>query len=187
IMPSPTPTPNPTMTPDITPTPDPSSSPTTLPALPVTTATPAYTATPTDTPTAGIPPTATPAEPGVSIVMPRHFVWECDLFWVDVRLWNPGPDQPGVVLVVALEYQGIFWFLPSWSQFDPVTGDGFDAYFLDNGLRSGLETMTVLPPFQWPGDDTQNFAPATFYAGLLTPDMSALIGELDIEPWGFRY
>lgn len=198
IPPTPTPTPNPTMTPDPTGTPETTPTPTgtvtvtpeqpgdakvsgSSPALPISTATPTATAT------AGAPPTATPAEPFVSIIMPRHFVWECDMFWVDVAMWNPGADQPGVVLVVALEYRGMFWFLPSWSLFDSETGEGFDAYTLENGLENGFHVMTVMPPFQWPGDDPGNFAPATFYAGLLTPDMSALIGELDIEPWGFRY
>ncbi|MCD4652573.1 hypothetical protein K8T06_01405 [bacterium] len=162
----------PTATPTITPTPDPSFSPMTNMF---------FMATPSP------PPTATPSEISVLIVLPRHYVIECDLFWVDVKLWNPDQTQSGIHLVVALEYQENFWFLPSWSLFDPDTGEGFDAFLLDHGLQSGLEIVNVLPKFQWPGDNTQNFTGATFYAALLSADMSEILGNLDIESWTFRY
>jgi len=131
--------------------------------------------------------TATPSEPFVSIMLPRHYVVECDMFRVDINMWNPGPVQPGVNLVVALEYQESFWFLPSWSLFDPATGNGFDFYLLDEGFLPGLNTKNVVAPFEWPPEDSHNFTEAIFYAALLTPDMSEIIGNLDIESWTFNY
>lgn len=184
----PTDTPAPTTTPSSSPEPTPTGSTTPEPTATETpSATETATITPTATATEPFPPTPTPPTEMVSVILPRHFIQACDEFWIDIAIWNPHTTQYGVTLVVALEFQGMFWFLPSWTQFDTETGTGFDYYELPSGLQQGLEITSVMPSFSWPDENQGIYTEATFYAALLTPDMTAILGEMDMEIWGFKY
>ncbi|GEM_PF-3412777 len=164
-------------TPTQTSTPDPSWTATpTPPPTPSSTATTAQSATPTGTPssadTATPEPSVTPAgcpETGVMILLSGDVFRPGDACSCQVRVCNAtGSMLPDTPLAVVLEISGEYYFAPSFGDFDVLV-----LTFL-----SGETTVEILPEFIWPAG-AGTFYGARFYAAMLDPGMTSVLGNVD--------
>ncbi len=120
---------------------------------------------------------------GVDLRMSQtHFI-PGDTFTLDAVLGNPNADMEDIPLAVVLDVYGEFWFWPSWSKFDPETGDGFDFQTIE--LSNGINTIIIFEPFTWPDTGPSAVSGIVFYGAMLTPDFSGILGILDTETWSF--
>jgi hypothetical protein len=111
---------------------------------------------------------------GVRIEVPSTSLSQGDLFYADLTLNNADGAKTGVPLVFALEVGGQFWFWPSWSHYDGISG--FD-YQIQGTLPQGATKISGIPSFSWPdtGGASGSFQ---LYGAMLTPDLTALDGQL---------
>ncbi|MBN2056936.1 hypothetical protein JW905_18565, partial [bacterium] len=129
-------------------------------------------ATPTPVPT---PVRECPFE-GVAIDMPgRHFTPGSTCFLNVSICANMVPDN-GLPLICALEFAGVYWFYPRWSE-------AFDYYLLypDPGR---LRMKTLIEPFMWPPGCGAGSG-LRFIAAVTDPDFISVIGAYDL--WEFSY
>lgn len=131
---------------------------------------------PTATPTGGPTPSI-----GVSIDMPS-FVIPDDAFWVTGTLHNSGVALGGIHVFFILDIYGEFWFWPCWEHYSPSDGTGF--CFDTRDIPTGHTPVAVLPSFIWPTTGTETHG-LYFYGAMLTPDLSAIIGDMATREWGF--
>ncbi|MBN1551145.1 hypothetical protein JW979_06735, partial [bacterium] len=205
----PTETPVPSQTPQLTSTPTPTHAPTVTPSLtpqlptatpfPTETAVPTATTIPTHTPlpthspfpsatpqqaTSTPSPTITPPNPtatpacsnlGVEIRIPRNFFTPGDVFECKVYVCNPELKSKGSTpLFVILDVYGYLYFAPGFNAFDYYTIE----------LLPGMSTQIVLPPFQWPENSGEGHD-IRWYAGMTDPEITQLIGEMDMVSFGW--
>ncbi|MBN1551905.1 right-handed parallel beta-helix repeat-containing protein [bacterium] len=168
-----TPTPFPTETPG----PNPTNTP-----FPQLTETPVETCSPTSTPTAAftIPPTESPvcSELGVKLWMPSHYFYPGAPCGCKVLACNPGPESfLSTPLFVVLEIYGIYYFAPSFND--------FDYYLFD--LPPGQSEKTIWEMFSWP-DVAGEADGITLYAAMTDSSISEVFGEYDVWTfgWGFQ-
>ena len=136
-----------------------------------------------------VPPTPTPGTPtptptsgpacdtlGVTISMPAtHFV-AGSLCNTVVTVCNPSHNTySDVPLFVILDVYGTLFFWPSFTEFD----------YQEINVVPGESTMTILPDFYWPAE-TGSADNIHWYAGMTTPEMSALMGEFDMWTFGWE-
>jgi serine protease AprX len=131
---------------------------------------------PTDTP---VPPTNTPVAPtatpecqqlGVTLWMPSDYYKPGDPCACKVTVCNPGPDNYfHVPLFVILDVYGQYFFAPSFND--------FDHYQVD--LQVGAKDVIVLDEFSWP-DGAGSASGILWYAAMTDPDITALLGEMDM-------
>jgi len=111
--------------------------------------------------------------------MPSHFFRMGDLCSLIARAHNPGGPIDQAPLVVLLDVGiGEYWFWPSWGHYPPE----FDfSYAL---VSAGVSDHVIIPEFQWP-DIEGSLSGAWFLGAVLTPDMTAIVGEYG--QWEFGY
>ncbi|MBN1356500.1 VCBS repeat-containing protein [bacterium] len=129
---------------------------------------------PTGTP---IPPTVTPecTELGVMLWMPSDYYVAGDPCACRVTAGNPGPDNYfDVPLFVILDVCGMYFFAPSFSE--------FDHYEID--LVPGVKEIEVLPEFTWP-ESAGSASGILWYAAMTDPDITRLFGEMDTWEFGW--
>jgi len=166
----------PTFTPTVGP-----GTPTNTPHPPTFTPTPSPSHTPTITPTPQKPtqpPIPTPScdRIGVTLDHPDGTVKPGNLFFIDAEICNTlRHPLTGTLLFAILEIEGSFWFYPSWdSKID----------YLEESWNPGITTRVILPEFAWP-DGIGTGVNAIFWAALVNPTMTSLIGDYD--SWEFSW
>jgi len=176
IPPTNTPTPSPTNT--VGP-----GTPTNTPVPPTNTPTPSPTNTagpgsPTNTPI----PTATPTQPpalGVTLEMPDTYYTPGETCYLNATLNNPGNALVDIAVVVLLDINiGEYWFWPTWIHYPP------DVDFEIRTVATGSETLSIIPPFDWPSG-AGSFSGAMFYGAMLNSSITELIGSLGMVTFGF--
>ena len=80
-----------------------------------------------------------------------------------------------VPVFVILDVYGMMFFAPSFGAFD---------YYLDP-IPPGMSTIEVLPSFQWPSGAGEAHG-INFYAAMTNPEMTALLGDMDICTFGWQ-
>lgn len=90
-----------------------------------------------------------------------------------------GQSLTGYPLFVVLEVYGMYFYGPSF-------GTTIDSYVtLYPEFEPGMQVVTVIPEFSWPSNvGTANGL--MFHAALLTPDMNALMGQMDSWEFGWN-
>ena len=117
-------------------------------------------------------------ELGVELILPNtHFV-PGDEFQLDTMLSNPADRLKDVPIVTLMAIFDDYWFWPAWNQFDPDTGVGFD--FLPQHVENGTTFLNIIPPFEWPDTGSQVVPDIQFMSAMLSDDMTALRGLMDI-------
>ncbi|MBN1355809.1 S8 family serine peptidase [bacterium] len=137
---------------------------------------------PTDTP---IPPTDTPVEPtstpectvlGCEVYMPKDDFTGGDECFCDVYICNPNTETYyGVPVFVILDVYGLYFFAPSFGEFD---------YYLKD-VTPGEMTINVLPSFIWPGG-VGSASGILWYAAMTDPGITQLFGELGMFSFGWH-
>jgi len=168
-------TPSPPPTPSQAPTDTPTHTPSPLPPT-STPSPPSPTPTPSSLPDTPIP-TSTPEmdAPSVTLRMSSSFFVPGDLFECEVVISNPFVE-PLIeqLLFVIMEIHGSYYFAPSFSQFD---------YYRITFL-SGETVITVIDPLIWP-DHVGHTRSGFMYAALTNSEITEVIGEMDIWPFGW--
>ncbi|MGB3974970.1 MAG: transglutaminase domain-containing protein [bacterium] len=114
---------------------------------------------------------------GTRLVMSQDELFRAgDAFWLKCHVCNNSDTAIHDIPTAALlGVYGEFWFWPSWEQ-------TFDAELRD--YEPGLTTFFILEPFTWPsvGGHVQGLE---FYAAILTPQLSEIIGEFGYLTFGY--
>lgn len=133
----------------------------------------------TNTPTGtAVPPTGTPECDllGVTIFMPSDDYGPGDECYCDLSICNPGSSTyADIPVFVILDVYGLYFFAPSFSDFD---------YYIRD-IVPGISVISVLPSFQWPYG-AGSASGIVWYAALTDPDITQLFGELDVFTFGWH-
>lgn len=112
---------------------------------------------------------------GVSLEMNQELFEAGDQFHLGLSLWNRDDSACALPLFLVLEAAGSYWFWPAWSPAPdyvevplPHGGDHRDAPVLD---------------FIWP-DNAGALAGLRFWTALTSPDLTQIIGTMDMQEWG---
>jgi len=163
-------TPIPTWTP-----PPPTHTPTAPPRQPTyTPVPPSATPDPTNTPDF---PTPTPScnTLGVTILMPGNHFSPLDPFYIRILICNPGSETyESTPLFAVLDVYGSFFFAPSFNHFD---------YYQVN-VNPGMVEHVVLDGFNWP-ENAGSADGIKLYSAMTNPDITGLIGEMDMVVFGW--
>ena len=89
-----------------------------------------------------------------------------------------------VPVVILLEVFGELFFWPSWSQYNPQTGEGFDVQRMD--IAHGINRIEVLPKMIWPYI-TDELSGILLYGAMLTDDLTAIRGDYDRVTIAYSY
>lgn len=141
---------------------------------------PTYTPEPSPTPTATSEPSSTPAqtpEPtppcsatGVTLSMPAESFRPGDICWCSVTVCNAeGIALNGYPLFCILDVYGVLFFWPGFGGFNYYAGV----------FEPGRTDIDILKPFIWP-DTGQSSGSATWYAALTDPEITQIVGSMDI-------
>ncbi len=123
----------------------------------------------------GIPPV------GVQLEMPGY-VSPGDTFGISARLFNNDVYTPGTPLFFILDILGEYWFWPDWSHYKD--GEGTVSWeTLD--LMPGETDVDVLQPFTWPDTGDLSMRGLRFWGGMTDPDITEILGVLDVVEWSF--
>ncbi len=117
----------------------------------------------------GPTPTATPETPGIELEMPATYFQPGDDCYLDAILRNPSDPLNDVPLVVILDIDGVYWFWSSWTR-------EFDFEMLD--VPAGSKTVQIIPDFTWPDTGNSTMNGLIFWAAILTPDMTEILGGI---------
>jgi Peptidase family M28 len=159
--------------------------PTDTPVPPTDTPVPPSPTVPTGAPTnTPIPPSNTPVPPtetpscttlGVQLWMPATYYHYGDICSCKVFLCNPGSERfENIPLFVVLDIYGMYFFAPSFSD--------YDVYSID--LEPGKFELSILPEFTWPAE-SGSMSGITWYAAMTDPQIQALFGEMDVWTFGW--
>lgn len=136
-----------------------------------------YSPTPTVTPLPTATPSSTPYELGLTLVMPSTYYRTGDECFLTAILTNPGPRQLySVPVVVLLAFGDQYWFWPSW-------GNDFDHQL--KTVPIGATALTIIDSFAWPPDTGGPVEGLLFIGGMLTNDMTAILGFYSDFPFGY--
>jgi hypothetical protein len=119
----------------------------------------------------------------VRLELATDLVHPGDMFWVKGYLENKSGPLRQVPTFFMLEIYGVFYFWPSWATYDPPESTGIDFRFED--VPHGSRIIEVMPEFIWPDTGQASLGGMVFYGAMLTQDMSAILGEMAVEEWGF--
>ncbi|MBN1355380.1 S8 family serine peptidase [bacterium] len=169
----------------------PTGAPTNTPVPPTSTSLPTYTpnpsytpnptytpqpATPTNLPTDTPPPTPDCGELGCSVEMPKEYYAAGDICYCDVIICNPTSSiYTNTPVFVILDVYGTCFFAPSYSTYD---------YYVRN-VYPGRALINVLPRFNWPAG-AGSASGIVWYAGMVTPDMTEMIGAMGMFTFGWH-
>ena len=144
--------------------------------------------TPTPTFTPGITPTPEPTNPDeptptpnpgktyVKIIMPSDFFRPSDPCFCEVVIHNnDGYPLKGYPLCIVLNVYSNYFFAPDFT-------DAFQ--YIDESFTPGETSIQALPEFYWPSGAgrAENIQ---WLAALLTPDMTAVHGLMDVFTFGW--
>ncbi len=189
------PTPSSTATPILTRTPTPTPTATNTssqtPTSTITpTGTPGYTATPqpTATRTATPQPSPTPTPSPTLPMSPTPGVFMCDLllsdrmfdtgmrFLLEVDLRNGSPASYNLHQYLILDVYGSYFFNPSWTNATDFTYVSISA---------GYQGRSTVFDFTWP-EVSGGAEGLKFYLGYLNAATMELVGNIDVEEFGYR-
>ncbi|MBN1356546.1 hypothetical protein JXA40_09835 [bacterium] len=152
------------------------SEPTATPSEP--TATPSEpTATPSEPTATPVPPTPTPGcdTLGVTLWMTSDYFTPGDPCACTVTACNPGSEHyPDLPLFVILDVYGLYFFAPSFGEFD----------YFEIDLDPGDVEIGVLPEFAWP-EGAGTASGILWYAAMTDPGITQLFGEMDTWEFGW--
>ncbi len=166
VAPGNTPSPPPTFTPVITPTHTP----------------------PVFSPTVTMTPSPSPATPtsavqlGVTLDMPVY-ISPGEPFHVTGIITNHVEPMTDIPLIFAVQIYDTLYFWPSWSTYHLSAGGDID--FIIRDISTGTTLIPVIPEMLWPDTGEDTLSHLLFYGAMLTPDMQAILGEMDTVDWGF--
>ncbi len=104
-------------------------------------------------------------------------------FYLDGYVDNPAAPLSDAPLLFVLDVYGEYWFWPSWSHYDPESGEGLDWRTRD--LGTGTTYVEVLPRFVWPDTGSRSASGLYFYGAVLDPGMTEVMGELGYAAFGY--
>lgn len=164
----------PTVTPTVGPgTPTNTPHPPTLTPTPRPTITPPFTSTPS-TFTRTPEPTPECDRLGIRFEHPSDNIIPGDTFFLTAKICNTLRfTLTDIPLFVLLEFNGSFWFGPSWS----VSVDHYQSEWL-----VGLSELTIIPEFVWPAN-VEAITGAVFWGALTDSTVTGIIGDYDF--WEF--
>lgn len=107
---------------------------------------------------------------GVTIIMPSDHYHPGETCSCDLVICN-GEDEvlTGYPLFVILDVYGMFFFAPSFGEFD----------YYDDTFEVGESTVQVLPAFDWP-EGAGAAGPVAWYAAFTDPEITTLFGDMDM-------
>ncbi len=111
---------------------------------------------------------------GCRVVMPGHTFSPGDPCFCDVQVYNPGKELMELPLFVILDVFGSYYFAPSFSDFD----------YLKAELEPGMNTIHIIPGFEWP-QDAGEASGILWYAALTDQDISKILGNLSTFEFGW--
>ncbi|MBN1356497.1 metallophosphoesterase [bacterium] len=168
----------PTGYPTDTPIPSNTPVPTIAPTFTLTPPPPTQNPTSTPTQTRTPMPTDTPndcTQTGVSVWMPSHVFYPADACSTRVTVCNAeGYDLADYPLFVILDVYGMYFFAPSFSDFD---------YYIKI-FPTGNTTVEVIPEFTWP-EGCGSTSGILWISALTNPEITLLFGELGIWEFGW--
>jgi C1A family cysteine protease len=127
---------------------------------------------------AGPTPTPTPVpDLGVTLSMPQEQYASGDTFYLDATITNPGAILVNTPLFIILDVADHYWFWPSWGELPEID-------FQKRNIPAGTLLIHVIPEIQWPDMDAAGVS-ASFWAAMLEPDFSDILGTMDRVEWGF--
>jgi hypothetical protein len=108
--------------------------------------------------------------------MPTDDFGPGDDCFCDVILCNPDQETyDDIPLFVILDVYGLYFFAPSFSDFD---------YYVEV-VNPGEKTISVLPVFPWPSG-VGNATGILWYAAMTDPAITGLFGELGMFSFGWH-
>ena len=116
---------------------------------------------------------------GVSLSMPARQFSPGNLFAIQLDIMNPGQPLPQTPVFVILEMAGSYWCAPAWT--DML--NELSYYLLD--IPSGPSQLQVLDPFPWP-DVQGSMNGLCVYAAMTNPEMTEILGQLDLCYFGYH-
>lgn len=163
-----------TPTPGSTDTATPTSTPTDTPS-PTHTPTPTPTPSPTPTSTFTRTPSPTPTPNAYKVDIDIYPRWEGREVVVDVRLFNIRSVEANVTVYVAIEIAGVYYFMPSFTEYLESYSRRILAPNYDSGKEEILRLLiedNIVPPLQ-----------VNWYACLIDNVTGALFGDLAPAPF----
>ncbi|MBN2053525.1 hypothetical protein JW905_01300 [bacterium] len=130
---------------------------------------------PTPTPTPPATPTATPAGPTIDLTLSATAVYANDPFYLLACIRNQAPSHSDLDIYIVMEYAGLYFFYPSWSE-------GIDQQALSVSPFSTIN-LTILN-FTWPAG-TGSGGPVLFYGVLANRGTLDFLCPLDSVQFNF--
>ncbi|MBN1549942.1 hypothetical protein JW979_00675 [bacterium] len=145
---------------------------------------PTPTPIPSQTPVPTCIPTVTPSIPplGITLNMPQCMFRPGDIFYLYADVNNPEEPLDQVAVFIILDVYGYLFFGPSWTLFDPSSGNGMDAWVSD--LPTGSRRIDAIPPFVCP-EAPRNLYHLYFIGAITDIYVTRIIGAMDTVEWGF--
>jgi len=120
----------------------------------------------------------------VQLELPAEWITPGDVFYVRGWLVNPTSEAlKDTPVCFVLQVVSDYYFWPNWTRLDPIGQTGLD--YQEHDVAPGMTKVDVLPAMTWPDTGRQSLAGLMFYGAMLTPDMSALLGNLGQREWGY--
>ena len=108
--------------------------------------------------------------------MPAHEYGPGDDCSCDLYICNPNSEiYQNVPIFVVLDVYGIYFFAPSFSEFDQ---------YMEN-VEPGLKIISVLPEFPWP-EGAGSASGIRWYGAMTNAAITELFGELGIFEFGWH-
>lgn len=122
-------------------------------------------------------------ELGVELVMPAQSFAPGDLCYLLAILSNPLQPLVEQPVAVVLDVYSSYFFGPSWALYDPPTSYETDFYRVS--IPTGQTILEVLPLFIWPDTGADVVDNLYFYGGILSADLTEILGIFDSVEFGF--
>ncbi len=114
---------------------------------------------------------------GVKLEMPAETYHTGDECYLKVYLGNASDTElTNYYVFVLLDVWGDFYFAPSWSYYDPQTGEGVD-YYIKN-IPIGVSSFIALPSFNWPSL-SEPLNDLAFHSAIIDPETFTIYGDFD--------
>jgi len=109
--------------------------------------------------------------------MPSDYFRPGDTCWLRAEIYSAEPNVlPNTPFAVVLDIGiGVYYFYDGWTtdfDYEPIN------------LNPGMTGKEIIPTFAWP-TGAGSWTGAAFYSALLTQDLTALFGDMDI--WNFSW
>ena len=115
----------------------------------------------------------------LTITMPDHHFSpgnDCNVLVTINNQFQPMLNQR---LVVMLDIQNMYWFWDGWTA---------DFDYIDLNVPLMEQTVFIIPTFTWPDTQDDSFNGITFWAALLSPDFTRIVGgDNGLDKWTFSF